>query len=159
MLDPNPEIFCENIRTLGLITGNAGRAEEYCEFYRDVYNRIVSETSAVGPEERPNVFFKAIGRTSPEQITTYGKEMPWAESFFDAAGEQIKIKIIPSAIQVIFGIVADRIAVHFVICQNKKELEIRIRDFFGKDKQYLKEKYSIDNLSRESKKPILIKIN
>lgn len=85
-LDQDPRIACDTIRKLGIITGNEARAEEFITFYSGVYNRIEVKTSLVKPEDRPYVFFKAIGKSSPSQITTYGRDMPWARSFFGAAG-------------------------------------------------------------------------
>lgn len=85
-LDPSPAVVNETFQKLGIITGNEGRAKEYLDFYNNIFGSIVSKTSLVNPEERPRVFFRAIGKTSPDQITTYGKYMPWFQNFLDAAG-------------------------------------------------------------------------
>jgi len=85
-LDPSPAVFNDTIKNLGIITGNEEKATEYLDFYNGVYGMIVSKTSLIDPNDRPRLFFKAIGKTSPEQITTYGKEMPWFRNFIDAAG-------------------------------------------------------------------------
>lgn len=87
-LDPNPAVVNETFKKLGLITGNEERTGEYLEFYNGVYNRIVSKTSLIDPEDRPRVFFRAIGKSSIDQITTYGKDMPWFGNFLDAAGAE-----------------------------------------------------------------------
>lgn len=82
----NPDLFCENVQNIGKITGNEEKAQEHIDFYRSIYDPIVARTSQITPENRPNVFLKAVGKTSPEQITTYGRDMPWAKKFFDAFG-------------------------------------------------------------------------
>ncbi|ADN36261.1 periplasmic binding protein [Methanolacinia petrolearia DSM 11571] len=94
-LDPSPEIFNETIQKLGLITGNEERADEYLEFYNGVYDTIVSKTSLVDPEDRPRVFFRGIGKTSADQIVTYGKDMEWFQNFLDAAGAENVAKDLP----------------------------------------------------------------
>ncbi|MBP2133070.1 iron complex transport system substrate-binding protein [Methanomicrobium sp. W14] len=85
-LDPDPEVVNDTIQKLGIITGNEERAEEYLDFYNSVYSNITSKTSLVSPDDQPRIFFRAVGKTSPEQITTYGKDMNWFKNFTSAAG-------------------------------------------------------------------------
>lgn len=81
----NPETFCDTVQKIGMIVGNEDEAQEFIEFYSGIYNPIVTKTSQIAPEERLNVFYRAFS-DSPEQIKTYGKEMPGGNEFFNAAG-------------------------------------------------------------------------
>jgi iron complex transport system substrate-binding protein len=94
-LDPSPAVFNDTIQKIGLITGNEERAEEYLEFYNGVYDTIVSKTSLVDHKDRPRVFFRGIGKTSADQIVTYGKDMTWFRHFLDAAGAENVAKDLP----------------------------------------------------------------
>ncbi|KKG14676.1 iron ABC transporter substrate-binding protein [Methanosarcina sp. 2.H.T.1A.6] len=81
----NPDSFCDTIKIIGMVTGNEEEAQEYIEFYSGIYDPIVAKTSQISQEDRFNVFYKAFSDT-PEQIKTYGKDMPGGNEFFNAAG-------------------------------------------------------------------------
>lgn len=81
----NPDTFCDTVEIIGKVVGNEEEAQEFIEFYSGIYDPIVAKTSQLAPEERLNVFYKAFSE-SPEQIKTYGKEMPGGNEFFNAAG-------------------------------------------------------------------------
>ncbi|AKB61273.1 ABC transporter substrate-binding protein [Methanosarcina mazei] len=81
----NPDSFCDTIKIIGMVTGKEEEAQEYIEFYSGIYDPIVTKTSRITQEDRLNVFYKAFSDT-PEQIKTYGKEMPGGNEFFNAAG-------------------------------------------------------------------------
>lgn len=83
----NPDSFCDNVTIIGKIVGNEEQAQEYTEFYSGIYDPIVAKTSQIAPEDRLNVFYKAFSDT-PEQIKTYGKDMPGGNEFFNAAGSK-----------------------------------------------------------------------
>lgn len=81
----NPDSFCDTIKIIGMVTGKEEEAQEYIDFYSGIYDPIVTKTSRITQEDRLNVFYKAFSDT-PEQIITYGKEMPGGNEFFNAAG-------------------------------------------------------------------------
>jgi iron complex transport system substrate-binding protein len=81
----NPDTFCDTVQIIGKVVGNEEEAQEFIDFYSGIYDPIVAKTSQLAPEERLNVFYKAFS-DSPEQIKTYGKEMPGGNEFFNAAG-------------------------------------------------------------------------
>lgn len=81
----NPDSFCDTVQIIGTIVGNEDEAQEYIEFYSGIYDPIVAKTSQIAQEDSLNVFYKAFSDT-PEQIKTYGKEMPGGNELFNAAG-------------------------------------------------------------------------
>lgn len=81
----NPDTFCDTVQIIGKVVGNEEEAQEFIDFYSGIYDPIVAKTSQLAPKERLNVFYKAFS-DSPEQIKTYGKEMPGGNEFFNAAG-------------------------------------------------------------------------
>lgn len=83
----NPDSFCDNVTIIGKVVGNEEQAQEYTDFYSGIYDSIVTKTSQIAPEDRLNVFYKAFSDT-PEQIKTYGKDMPGGNEFFNAAGSK-----------------------------------------------------------------------
>nr|WP_275042332.1 ABC transporter substrate-binding protein [Methanosarcina barkeri] len=83
----NPDSFCDNVTIIGKIVGNEEQAHEYTEFYSEINDPIIAKTSQIAPEDRLNVFYKAFSDT-PEQIKTYGKDMPVVNEFINAAGSK-----------------------------------------------------------------------
>lgn len=68
----DPDTFNENLKNLGLITGNEEKTEKYLDFYNSVINGITEKTSQISEDEKPNIFIKAAGYTA-EQFCTKGK--------------------------------------------------------------------------------------
>ena len=81
----NPDTFCDTIDIIGKIAGTEDEAGEYIEFYRSIYDPVVSITSDISKEDRPNVFFKAFS-DEIDEIKTYGSEFPGGNELFNAAG-------------------------------------------------------------------------
>ncbi|PWR74546.1 iron ABC transporter substrate-binding protein [Methanospirillum stamsii] len=96
----SPVSMGDTIVKLGQITGNEEEAQQYLDFYNEIYSTIKEKTDSLPGDEKPEVFLKMAGFT-PDALYTLGKENDyWNQMIAVCGGDSISSDLSGAYIEV-----------------------------------------------------------